>query len=302
LHPNGTQGESREHERDDVGLDRVVLRLFGCVLVVCALLAAVYPELQRLSATAFAPSTAAALPSARSYRIMALGDSITRGVGQLDAAGRYVGWRAPLQEALGATGFRYDFVGSVHDPGAPDGDSEGHGGWTVAQLTGQVDGWLARYRPDIVLLHAGTNDITLGASGGDVAARLGRLVARIRADRPAAEIFVAEVIGTRDVPAAERESNAAYAAAIPAVVTAAGPGVHLVDQSGVTGDDLYDHRHPNAVGYAEMAGTFYQALRAVFGPQWPPLPERVTPPVVCRIDYPAARQTCTRPKVSTPAP
>ena len=92
---------------------------------------------------------------------MPLGDSITRGGGQVRY--QYHGYRLALQQQLrtGATGAKFDFVGSMLDKGVPDGNHEGHGGWTIDNLAANMDRWMVAYRPDIVLLHAGTNNITL---------------------------------------------------------------------------------------------------------------------------------------------
>jgi lysophospholipase L1-like esterase len=191
-------------------------------------------------------------------RIMPLGDSITYGIGSSDDAG----YRASLARRLTVTGFRVDFVGSQDaGPAGADGDNEGHSGWTIAQLDARTDGWLARYRPDVVLLHAGTNDLYRPAGRADAPQRLGRLLDRIRRDRPAARIMVAQIVGSRR-PALQRRITR-YNAGVAAMVTARRDSmVRLVDQGGVHAPVV----HPDDAGYRVMAANWFAAITAPTDP------------------------------------
>ncbi len=103
-------------------------------------------------------------------RIMPLGASSTVGTGSASTAG----YRGPLQQRMAAHGIAVELVGSQQDGPAsvPDRDHEGHGGWTLARMAPQVAGWVRDARPDVVLLHAGTNDLIQGASAQVAAQRL----------------------------------------------------------------------------------------------------------------------------------
>lgn len=79
-----------------------------------------------------------------------------------------VGYRKPLFDTLGISGYTFDFVGSLEHGWAvlPDFQHEGHGGWTAFDIAeGQNPGsdgvfvWLDNKPADIILLHAGTNDL-----------------------------------------------------------------------------------------------------------------------------------------------
>ena len=221
------------------------------------------------------------------YRIMPLGDSITRGGGEV--RGTYLGYRTVLQADLkaGATGFKDDFVGSMSDKGAPDRNHEGHGGWTIDDLSVHIDAWMQTYRPDIVLLHAGTNNITVGDSPALAAEKLQGLIAQIRAAGPDTLIFVAKVVFSRSP---ERQPViGAYEALIPGVVARAGAQVYLVDQSSVAGTDIYDHTHPNAFGYSKMAFNWYHGMRRVLDTThtWRSVtnPYRARTATICQIRY-----------------
>jgi len=249
-----------------------------------------------------APAPAAAATGAnRVYRIMPLGDSITRGGGQTQ--GQYVGYRGGLQAHLqaGAKGFRYNFVGSMSDAGAPDRNHEGHGGWTIDSLAAHVDGWLTDFRPDIVLLHAGTNDLTYGDSPVATAGKLRDLIARIRDHDAGTKIFVARIIESRD--ARRQPATDAYQALIPGVVAYAGPNVYLVDQASVGGTDIFDLTHPNDFGYSKMAYNWYRSMNVVLGGgRWASVvsPYKAKVATICQIQYDTDRRRVCRNRVVSP--
>jgi lysophospholipase L1-like esterase len=239
---------------------------------------------------------APAFDSSKVYRIMPLGDSITRGGGQVK--GQYLGYRAALQRHLrtGATGFHYNFVGSMSDKGAPDTHHEGHGGWTIDNLAANIDRWMAAYRPDVVLLHAGTNNITMGDSPSETAGKLQDLIAQIRSHDSDTKIFVAKVIKSRD--RGRQPATNAYQSLIADVVAESGDNVYLVDQSTVSGRDIYDWTHPNDFGYAKMAYNWYTAMDAVLaGGAWKPVasPYRVRKAYICQVHFDlGGKRACTK--------
>jgi lysophospholipase L1-like esterase len=201
-----------------------------------------------------APTTTA---TARPVRIMPLGDSITFGSGSSTKSS----YRADLYRRLTAAGLDVDFVGSVRSGAGADVDHEGHPGWRIGQIAERVDGWLVEYRPDVVLLHIGTNDMRTDAKALGAAGRLSALIDQITVARPAARIFVARIIGAGD-PATQARIDA-YNAAIPGIVASKGSRVRLVDLSTVGGADLADKLHPNDTGYARMSYLWNRALRRV---------------------------------------
>ena len=185
-------------------------------------------------------------------RIMPLGDSITFGVGSNDRGG----YRSDLEERLTAAGVRFDFVGSRDaGPAGADDDNEGHSGWTIARMARRIDRWLATYRPDVVLLHIGTNDVRREGSAEGAVKRLGVLLNRIRRDRPAAQIFVAQIVGSR-APDLQRRIDRYNAGVARMVAARHDPRLHLVDQGDVRAPLL----HPNDAGYAAMAAIWFTAI------------------------------------------
>jgi lysophospholipase L1-like esterase len=198
-------------------------------------------------------------PASRPVRVMPLGDSITDG---LQSPG---GYRSDLWQYTKADGMNIDFVGSRSSGPSQlgDRDDEGHPGWRIRQLSEHTRGWLLKYRPDVVLLQIGTNDVIQRWGLPAAPARLSALLDLITATVPAAQVYVATI-----TPLAGRPNDArarAYNATIPGLVAgkaAAGRHVHLVDMHSVLSkDDLSgDGIHPTSGGYAEMAARWYSAL------------------------------------------
>ena len=211
-------------------------------------------------ATTAAPEPGTARAGAfEALRVLPLGDSITKGTGSPTRSS----YRMALAERLLRGGLEIDYVGSQSNGAGGDTEHEGHGGWTIDELSAELDDWLVASRPDVVLVHAGTNNITQGDGPYTTARKLSGLLDQIRAARPEAHIFVAQIISSR-VPR-ELAQDRIYNRLIPRLVAGRNdPLITVVDQSSVAGIDLHDLRHPNDFGYAKMAWNWYQAMAPVF--------------------------------------
>lgn len=147
-----------------------------------------------------------------------------------------------------------------------DNQNEGHSGFTISQIASVTKTSLLQ-RPNVVLLHAGTNDMQKSPPDDpyDTAPeRLGALIDEILCTCPDAVVMVAQIIqsSNSDIEARIRTYNAA----IPSIVAgraAEGFKVKTVDMSSIGGSDLFDSLHPNDGGYVKMATLWYQALQAV---------------------------------------
>ena len=210
--------------------------------------------------TVFVAAPARAAVGTRPVRVMPLGDSITAGAGSSTGSS----YRAALWDRLvGQAGYAVDFVGSQRSGALPDTDNEGHSGWRIDQIASNVDGWLATYQPDVVLLHIGTNDMNQNFQVDTAPQRLGALLDQILADRPAATVLVAKIVPALDATIQSRIN--AFNAAVPGVVSARGSRAKLVDLSVLSSADMNDTLHPNDNGYARMAVRWYSALEPVLG-------------------------------------
>ena len=127
--------------------------------------------------------------------LMPLGDSITEGTGSSNDTG----YRAPLYLALTDFGARFDFVGSLQfGTGIPDLNHEGHAGWLANEILAEINGYLTQSRPNAVLLHLGTNDVSIGDAAGTVAGDLANLVDAILQFDPAIKVYLSTLIPRRD--------------------------------------------------------------------------------------------------------
>jgi lysophospholipase L1-like esterase len=213
----------------------------------------------------FAPRANAA-PAADPVRVMPLGDSITGSPGC---------WRAVLWNRLVNSGYTdIDFVGTLPTQGcgqAHDGDNEGHGGELVTNVADQnlLPGRLAATRPDIVVMHFGTNDVWSSIAPDRILAAYTKLVTQMRASDPDMRILVAQLIPMNPSSCAACAQRVVdFNARIPgwarATSTDRSP-ITVVDQwTGFsTAGDTYDGVHPNASGDDKIAARWYPALAAV---------------------------------------
>lgn len=193
-------------------------------------------------------------------RIMPLGDSLTVGEG---AGGD--GWRLPLASLLvDVQQWPAEWVGSQTSGTQPNPRHEGHSGWRIDQLAGQVTDWLPAWTPDIIIVQAGTNDALQGASAETMIQRMSTLVATIRQARPAAHILLGELIpvryGTdRDIASVAMQQ---FNAALPALV---GDHVALARLSHMPNRLLADGLHPGVEGYSWMGWIYYRCLGMMTG-------------------------------------
>jgi lysophospholipase L1-like esterase len=132
-------------------------------------------------------------------KVMPLGDSLTAFAES---------YRGPLFRQLGAQGYKVDFVGSLQwaPVGGGDADSEGHGGFTIGpddrldsdgkpgNIAQNVDAWIQKSKPDLVLLTIGTNDISGGtAKAAQAPGKLKGLLEHLRTTYPATIFVVGDI-------------------------------------------------------------------------------------------------------------
>ena len=206
------------------------------------------------------PASASAATSGPALRIMPMGDSITEGY--QSSTGN--GYRQQLWNDLTGEGHFLDLVGNSRDGSMTDPDNEGHSGWRIDQIAGIADATLAKYKPNVITLMIGTNDLNQPYQPTTAAGRLSSLVDQITSDDPTATVFVASLILTTSPT--ENQYWASYNATIPGMVSSkqsAGKHVVYVDMSHALGTgDLYDSLHPNDGGYAKMGDVWAAAVHA----------------------------------------
>jgi lysophospholipase L1-like esterase len=194
--------------------------------------------------------------------MMPIGDSITYGVIDSKKDTESGGYRASLWQLLQADGYRVNFVGSqANGPASFDNQHEGYRGQTIEQIARSVQAQLARYRPDVVLLLAGTNDINRDNDLVHAPQRLKHLIEQIFKASP----HTAVLVGT--LPPNTRSANnlqqvQAFNRAVRRFVNS--PKQHdlqvvdLYKQLGLK--DLTDQVHPTDRGYRQIAYSWYKSL------------------------------------------
>lgn len=192
--------------------------------------------------------------------IMPLGDSITAGVNSSYDAG----YRLSLWEECVAARWHVHFVGSrANGPETlPESAHEGHSGWRIDQLSAHIVSWLSVYRPQVILLHIGTNDILQHYPLYVALERLNILIDQITTALPHTDLIIAQITPL-GLPQLDTEV-VSYNSLIPDLVKqkeVAGKQVEYVDMyDTVPVNDISDSIHPDDQGYALMARIWFHAL------------------------------------------
>jgi lysophospholipase L1-like esterase len=228
-------------------------------------------------------------------RIMALGDSITAGVGAFGSASSEGGYRGPLGSLLQERGYRVTFVGSRSDfSGAIEGKR--HEGWPGYVLRsfpsdpgpGQLYGSLVRNAmladdPNVVLLMAGTNDMLrlekheAGYTIQNILASMDLVLKEIFEAKPGVYVIVAPVVDSPKVDACVLEAFAGSkpcGEAVPGlnsiVAAYAKRGLHISLASAMATVVPRDSAHfPDGIhpcgdgGYAAVAGVWLSAIENI---------------------------------------
>ena len=133
-------------------------------------------------------------------------------------------------------------------------------------MLGNIEPWLAKNTPDIVLIHLGTNDVLQQRPLDDVMADMETLITVLRRYNSNIKFFVATLIPVAPSFPDSRieEFNYCLKQAMPQLSQPVSPLV-LVDQfKGFDAlNDTYDGVHPNASGEKKMSMKWFMALEAV---------------------------------------
>ncbi|MGK4584206.1 FG-GAP-like repeat-containing protein [Kitasatospora sp. HPMI-4] len=230
--------------------------------VLTAAVAASFGLLGWVGLSSVSSATTGPVTSPPLLKVMPLGDSITAGYQSSSGAG----YRLPLwNEAASQSRYRMDFVGTVQGGAVQDPDNEGHGGTMIDDIRGQIDGYVTKDQPDVVLLHLGINDLDRGTDKAHAGDRMTALIDQIFADRPGVAVIVQGLLPT--TPSVDSSLIASYNAQLAQLQPteqAAGHKYRYVAGPSLSAGQFADGLHPNDQGYARMAQTYYQALDSAF--------------------------------------
>lgn len=199
-------------------------------------------------------------------KIMPLGASLT------EASVGHAGYRFFLWNQLKLAGYSdVDFVGgrSGVSGGSPlysnfDQDHEGHSGFRADEIAENVAAWATANPPDVVLLHAGTNDILQNQSVESTADDLRAVIDNLRTVVPGVTVIISQVIPGITYPDQYPLLNELIAVLASEKSTEASRVIAVDQYSGIDpANDLYDGVHPNESGERKVAGQFFTALQNI---------------------------------------
>ncbi len=209
------------------------------------------------------------------WKVMPLGDSIT-------GTTCYPQLLSQTLKTAGHTNFQ--FVGtSLNNQscnGAPSLQTEGHGGYLVTYLTtdsppqsgkgtlAELKTWAAE-KPEVVLMHFGTNDCWSSVATASIMSAYVTVLAEFRSQNPAVIFFVSKIIPLNPSGCSSCASNvtsldAAITTSWASTNSTATSPVYIIDNwTGFdTTTDTADGCHPNVAGAQKMATVTSNALIA----------------------------------------
>ncbi|CAG7557469.1 unnamed protein product [Fusarium equiseti] len=205
-------------------------------------------------------SPATALPN---IRVLPLGDSITKGTGSTGI----VGYRLPLRQKILAQGAKVNMVGTLKNGNMVDAHHEGHSGKLLSDINGY---WQTpmKAKPNVVLIHAGTNNMDRGIDLDIADKIMADIVDGIFKLSSDVTILLAPVIWAND---AKMQANTdKFNPKIRALIAArqkSGKKILEVPID-IKKADLGDSKHPNDDGYEKMADAWLKGILAADKRGW----------------------------------
>ncbi|EME38750.1 carbohydrate esterase family 3 protein [Dothistroma septosporum NZE10] len=204
-------------------------------------------------------------------RIMALGDSITAGTVSRDESKSkrpaVHGYRQSLRDKIMATGVHSDDIDFIGSKSADDVLDMEHEGWPnekIRKILGHVSkSKQLRNHPNLVLIHAGTNDMNDSpkeAPYTEAHLRLDTMLDEIFCQVPETVVVISKIIKNGWQQARTDQYNAKLTQLV-IDRQQAGFKVLLADHSGIKPGP--DKTHPSDAGYERMAKNWMKALKAI---------------------------------------
>ncbi|KAF5020271.1 hypothetical protein F66182_7705 [Fusarium sp. NRRL 66182] len=228
-------------------------------------------------------------------RVMALGASIVFGVGSSDGNGSVLSqlcsmniirltlippssFRRLLRDQLRYAGYNVDMVGTknageANRPSSPQ-DVEATSGYVVTQIHA-ASKLSYKYKPNLVIINAGTNDLVNDIDTENQHGRLKSMLLDLWSNiSPKTAVIVSTILEV-DKPSAERMRglvNAKYRGVV-SDLRKQGKPIFLADLDGfITLNDLGDGTHPTDHGFKKMAGALWSAFQEAKDEISDPLP------------------------------
>ncbi|KAJ9130365.1 Lipase, gdsl [Pleurostoma richardsiae] len=213
-------------------------------------------------------SQSEALSNGLALRIMPLGASITWGTLSTDGNG----YRNDLRTNLTTGGNAVNMVGSRKHGTMADSDNEGWPGYVIDQVHDKARTSVPKWKPNVILVNAGTNDCLQNRNVTHAADRMRSMIDDLLVWSPRATIVLSTLIVNKDNKTEARvESVNEDYRALAGDLQANGTHLVLAEMHGSDGPqlaDMADQTHPNDTGYAKMAAIWYAALREASNKDW----------------------------------
>ncbi|KAK4125761.1 carbohydrate esterase family 3 protein [Parathielavia appendiculata] len=196
-------------------------------------------------------------------RIMPLGASITYGTASSDGSGYRAALRAHIVSA--ATGNKVNMVGSRQSSTMADNDVEGWPGLRVEQVRKKARASVPQWKPNVVLVNAGTNDALQGWNVSSAGERMEEMVRGVWEDSPRAVVVLSTLVVNQQASVEQNVEviNRQYRKLAARLRGEEGRRIVLAEMHGEKGpvlEDLADGIHPTDHGYRIMAELWFAAL------------------------------------------
>lgn len=207
------------------------------------------PTTSTTTTTTIVPST---------IKVMNIGDSIAEGN---SGHHTYRFYLSQMYPALDMVGSRSGVYGGSPKDGNFDQNHESYWGWRADEVAPKIDWAADSYRPDVALVHLGTNDIIQGQGVQSTIGDLETIVWHLRGGNPNVKIFLAQLIECTWGQCSDRQALNDQIYSLASRLSTAESPVTAVYMGSVTGADLYDGVHPNDAGSQKMAYNWEWALQ-----------------------------------------
>ncbi|KAI1177242.1 carbohydrate esterase family 3 protein [Nemania sp. FL0916] len=194
-------------------------------------------------------------------RIMPLGASITYGLLSSDGNG----YRNDLRNQIVKYGNDVNMVGSRRNGTMEDNDVEGWPGDLIDQVHTRAKAAVPKYKPNLVLINAGTNDCTDNVDIANAGKRMSSLLDDVYNGSTRATVILSTLLVRADPNEQKCVLNLnSQFKSVAAAQKAKGRRIILVDMqppAGPTVSMLADGTHPNDAGYAKMASIWFNGIK-----------------------------------------
>jgi lysophospholipase L1-like esterase len=201
-------------------------------------------------------------------RIMALGASITWGTQSTDGNG----YRGDLYTSLTQLGAQVTMTGNQAHGSMVQSLNEGWPGYIISQIDDKAKASVPKWKPNVVLVNAGTNDCVQNVDIPNAGARMQGMLQDVWSLSPNSTIVLSSLLVNA---AAGTEKNVELVnpqyASLAKQLQAQGKKLVYVDMHASNGpqlSDLVDGTHPDDAGYAKMAAIWLTGLQEASSKGW----------------------------------